>query len=619
VAHGYGSGSEFARYFGNVSESGKSSLGTYVATWFYNSTKVGHAVKLYGQDKGINDKIMPRGIVFHKNRKTNGNTNSAGCLSVPYTVVEDWIANITGHTMVSIHSSESLMSQDISTEDASLDKVGSAPYHGEKTFENCQHSADEKWEKVVQKGVSGDDPHDSFKSQWGNLHQKVSEAENLDDWKVLNMAQNNLALIRECAAMAYITEDSPLDDERVNIDQTEKSNDGAIECQYKGAISQDFKICHKTIVEYDDILRKEEEENKKDGVNYDNKGESVIKTLGNATNSKQAQALNSQKTLVQEKEKIAKRREEFQIKKAKYLQSALSSFPTRNSLLEKCRSKYKKFNKGGIKEYKEFVKILDRKDVPVPTLPDPCYNAIEIMNVKLVQNVKARNQLKTVIKKAGLKAMDLNEKNGIFKNQGNFINRTSMTAGKSYFFNKSDNNFEQCSNNDDKCKRDKTLVKNNSFDSLTFKGGNGSKSKRNKNGILDKWTSTGVYDKKRYDHMDFVLNKPINKNLITMNNNVIEFKKYSNYRDSLGELDEYQQVSLKGYFNKIKNGKLIITDQKNVVASLNKESANNGKLKNVIYKKDGRIFEFDIEKNPAHSLFKIISHRYNQKYLELSD
>lgn len=64
VAHGQGSGKEFANRFSNVPESFQSSLGFYVTTGTYNG-KHGYSLHLEGLEKGINDKADERAIVIH--------------------------------------------------------------------------------------------------------------------------------------------------------------------------------------------------------------------------------------------------------------------------------------------------------------------------------------------------------------------------------------------------------------------------------------------------------------------------------------------------------------------------------------------------------------------------
>ncbi len=64
VAHGQGSGKEFAKYFSNKPESLQSSLGFYVTSDTYTG-KNGFSMHLNGIEKGINDKAENRAIVMH--------------------------------------------------------------------------------------------------------------------------------------------------------------------------------------------------------------------------------------------------------------------------------------------------------------------------------------------------------------------------------------------------------------------------------------------------------------------------------------------------------------------------------------------------------------------------
>lgn len=64
VAHGQGSGQEFASRFSNIPESNQSSLGFYITSGTYVG-KNGYSLHLNGMEKGINDKADQRAIVMH--------------------------------------------------------------------------------------------------------------------------------------------------------------------------------------------------------------------------------------------------------------------------------------------------------------------------------------------------------------------------------------------------------------------------------------------------------------------------------------------------------------------------------------------------------------------------
>lgn len=64
VAHGQGSGKEFASHFSNIPESFQSSLGFYITADTYTG-KNGYSLHLEGMERGINDKADERAIVMH--------------------------------------------------------------------------------------------------------------------------------------------------------------------------------------------------------------------------------------------------------------------------------------------------------------------------------------------------------------------------------------------------------------------------------------------------------------------------------------------------------------------------------------------------------------------------
>lgn len=64
VAHGQGSGEEFAKTFSNIENSHQSSLGFYVTGETYNGDH-GRSLRLNGMDNGYNSAAMERSVVVH--------------------------------------------------------------------------------------------------------------------------------------------------------------------------------------------------------------------------------------------------------------------------------------------------------------------------------------------------------------------------------------------------------------------------------------------------------------------------------------------------------------------------------------------------------------------------
>lgn len=111
VAHGQGSGEEFARRFSNRPESFQSSPGFYRTATTY-SGKHGYSLKLDGLEPGINDKAQERAIVIHGADYVSENFirshgylgRSWGCPAVPESIKGPIINTIKGGSLLFIYS-----------------------------------------------------------------------------------------------------------------------------------------------------------------------------------------------------------------------------------------------------------------------------------------------------------------------------------------------------------------------------------------------------------------------------------------------------------------------------------------------------------------------------------
>ncbi|CAN5172229.1 murein L,D-transpeptidase catalytic domain family protein [soil metagenome] len=111
VAHGRNSGKETANVFSNQDQSFKSSLGFYVTRDTYEG-KHGYSLRLDGQEKGINDNALARGIVMHSAwyvseevAKSQGFIGrSQGCPAIPENVFKPIIQQIKGGTCLFLYS-----------------------------------------------------------------------------------------------------------------------------------------------------------------------------------------------------------------------------------------------------------------------------------------------------------------------------------------------------------------------------------------------------------------------------------------------------------------------------------------------------------------------------------
>ncbi len=110
VAHGKGTGEEFATNFSNIESSHQSSLGFYITESTYDGGN-GYSLKLEGVDKGYNDAAMQRAIVMHgadyvsddfiKAEKRLG--RSWGCPAVPRALAGPIINTIKEKTLLFIY------------------------------------------------------------------------------------------------------------------------------------------------------------------------------------------------------------------------------------------------------------------------------------------------------------------------------------------------------------------------------------------------------------------------------------------------------------------------------------------------------------------------------------
>jgi hypothetical protein len=125
VAHGKNTGGEFARYFSNIGESNKSSLGFYTTGETYFG-KHGRSLKLDGMERGVNSNARKRAVVLHgadyvsekfiRNHRFLG--RSQGCPAVPANMNDKIISAIKGKSCLFIYhpsrakkSLEKLLSQ----------------------------------------------------------------------------------------------------------------------------------------------------------------------------------------------------------------------------------------------------------------------------------------------------------------------------------------------------------------------------------------------------------------------------------------------------------------------------------------------------------------------------
>lgn len=111
VAHGKRSGNNYATSFSNKIRSNQSSLGFFVTGNTYRGRR-GYSLTMEGMEKGINDNVRARGVVFHGAKYANPETiswggrlgRSQGCPALPTKLARPIIDTIKGGTMVFIYA-----------------------------------------------------------------------------------------------------------------------------------------------------------------------------------------------------------------------------------------------------------------------------------------------------------------------------------------------------------------------------------------------------------------------------------------------------------------------------------------------------------------------------------
>lgn len=114
VAHGRGSGENYATKFSNHPGSYQSSLGFFKTLGTYKG-KNGYSLKLSGLERGINDKALDRAIVMHgadyaDPERSKGNKRlgrSWGCPALPHKVCKKVIDTIKEGSLLFIYAENS--------------------------------------------------------------------------------------------------------------------------------------------------------------------------------------------------------------------------------------------------------------------------------------------------------------------------------------------------------------------------------------------------------------------------------------------------------------------------------------------------------------------------------
>lgn len=298
-----------------------------------------------------------------------------------------------------------------------VNSSGDTPYKGNEDFESCQSYADRPWNQVVEGTQNGEDPHKYFQGSWLDLEEASVNGDNISYGPKADAAKHHLGVVNDCAAMATVGDSQNFMRENPNEVAEVRSQDGSIVCNYQGPEAVDFTQCQEMIKAHDALMVAEADLHKTQGEDFKKAGESSLQGLQTGINIQGNSAIVAQ-NLADNAAKNAAAREEFQSARLGAMAGQLAAMPNYKSLLETCESKMAKFPQGALADYQAYIKTIpDIKIDPRPPLGNSCQRALGRLNVKYIQNKKAKDQAKAVLEKLGYKIEELQNQQGELNRQ----------------------------------------------------------------------------------------------------------------------------------------------------------------------------------------------------------
>lgn len=298
-----------------------------------------------------------------------------------------------------------------------INSSGNAPYNGNEDFERCQSYADRPWNEVVEGTQNGEDPHQYFKGSWHDLKDNAARGENITYGAEATAARNHLGVVNECAAMASVGDPNNFNREQPNQYAEISSSDGSISCRYHGAEAVDFTQCQQMINAHDALTVAEADLRERQGEEFKAAGESSVKGLQQGMNIQGNSAIVAA-NLADNAAKSAAEREAFQSARLDAMASELAAMPNYKSILQTCHSRMSKYPNGALSDYQAYISTIPDLQIPArPPLGDPCQRALGRLDVKYIQNKKAKDQAFKVLEKLGYKIEKLQDQQSTLHQQ----------------------------------------------------------------------------------------------------------------------------------------------------------------------------------------------------------
>jgi hypothetical protein len=295
------------------------------------------------------------------------------------------------------------------SDDPQINGRGDTPYRGNADHERCQSYADRPWNEVVERTQAGEDPHQFFRGSWLDVEREASMTDNITYGAEAAAARNHLGIVNECAALATVGDPQNFRMENPNAPTTVTSADGSITCQYIGPEAVDFTQCQQMVRAHNELMIAEQDLHRTQGEEFRQSGESAIAGLQGGINIQGNSALLAE-NLAANAAQSAAQRQQFQTARLDAMATELAAMPTYKSLLAKCHSKTSKFPQGALLDYQAYIQTIpDLKIPPTPDMGDACHRALSRLNIKYIQNKKAKDQAKKVLEKLGYKIEKLQE------------------------------------------------------------------------------------------------------------------------------------------------------------------------------------------------------------------
>ncbi len=300
-----------------------------------------------------------------------------------------------------------------------------------KEAEDCKNRSSVPWSQVVAEAKKPNgEPAKYFIGTYKALEKHLEEQPMATDALAKSKGIANYNSNKQCLALARMSQYTDFDMEGLEEPKEVCSKDNTVCCKYKCSQAQDYNKCLEGVKALDLSLEGEAAQKETQAKDYKEITSKQAEEVKKNQNNLQFGVATVQKNATTLKANMAAERSEFQMAKVRELNSIQAAMPNRNSILNDCRS-YVAGRDMGKKHLKLYLNhLVDITDKSIPPTPNPCDSVAKLMRTNLVQNIAARKQIISVVEKAGLKALSLDDKQRRFLNQSSLIGNGALRNRK---------------------------------------------------------------------------------------------------------------------------------------------------------------------------------------------